>query len=80
MLARIAQEIPAVCDLKLKIEGTQLLAIQQVQSITVEREGEFAPRQAWDKNILASGIRTHVLRALWKEGKKFHSYFPTITQ
>ena len=36
MLARISQEIPAVCDPKLKIEGTQLLAIQQVQSTTVE--------------------------------------------
>ena len=40
MLAIIAQEIPTMCDLELKIEGTQLLAIQQVQSNTVEREGD----------------------------------------
>ena len=40
MLAKISQEIPAVCDPELKIEGTQLLAIQQVQSNTVEREGD----------------------------------------
>ena len=37
MLARISQEIPAMCDPELKIEGAQLLAIQQVQSTTVER-------------------------------------------
>ena len=37
MLARIGQEIPAVCDPELKIEGTQFLAIQQVQSTTIER-------------------------------------------
>ena len=40
MLARIAQEIPKVCEPELKREGTQLLAIQQVQSNTVEREGD----------------------------------------
>ena len=40
MLAGIAQEILAVCDTELKIEGTQLLAIQLVQSTTVEREGD----------------------------------------
>jgi len=68
MLAIISQAIPTVCDSELKIEGTQLLAIQQVQSTTVEREGDFAPRQAWGKNILASGLRTHVLGALWQEG------------
>ena len=68
MLARISQEIPAMCDPELKIEGTQLLAIQQVQSITVERERDFAPRQAWGKNILASGLKTHVLGALWQDG------------
>ena len=64
MLARISQAIPVVCDLELKIEGTQLLPIQQVQSITIEREGDFAPRKAWGKNILALGLRTHVLGAL----------------
>ena len=37
MLARIAQEVPAMCDPELKIEGTQLLAIQKFQSTTVER-------------------------------------------
>ena len=40
MLDKISQEIPAVCDPELKIEGTQLLAIQQVQSNIVEREGD----------------------------------------
>ena len=30
---------------------------------------ETAPRQAWDKNILASRLRTHVLGASWQEGK-----------
>ena len=33
----IVQAMPVVCDPELKIEGTQLLAIQQVQSTTVER-------------------------------------------
>ena len=37
MLARISQAILAVCDPELKIEGTQLLAIQQIQSTTIER-------------------------------------------
>ena len=37
MLARISQEIPAVCGPTLKIEGTQLLAIQSVQSTRVGR-------------------------------------------
>ena len=41
MLAKIAQEIPEVCDLELKIEGTHLLAIQQVYSTTVERGRHF---------------------------------------
>ena len=41
MLAIISQEILVVYDLELKIEGNQLLAIQQVQPNTVEREGEF---------------------------------------
>ena len=40
MLARISQAILVVCDPELKIEGTQLLSIQQVQSNTVEREGD----------------------------------------
>ena len=40
MMARIAQEIPEVCEPELKIEGTQLLVIQQGQSNIVEREGD----------------------------------------
>ena len=40
ILARIAQEIPVVCDLKLEIEGTRLLATQQYYSIKTEREGD----------------------------------------
>ena len=40
MLAIISQAILAVCDPELKIEGTQLLAIQQVQSTTMEIDGD----------------------------------------
>ena len=69
MLEKISQAIPIVCESELNIEGTQLFSIQQVQSITLERKRDFAPRQAWGKNILASRLRTHVLWALWQEGK-----------
>ena len=41
MLAIISQAILAACELELKIEGTKLLATQQVQSNTVEREGDY---------------------------------------
>ena len=40
MLAIISQEIPAVCDQELEIEGTQLLATQQSYSTTAQREGD----------------------------------------
>ena len=57
MLARISQEIPAVCDPELEIEGTRLLAIQQFQSNTIEREGDCI-EESLENNILASGPRT----------------------
>ena len=41
MMAIIAQAIPEMCEQELKIVGTQFLAIQQVPSITIEREGDF---------------------------------------
>ena len=41
MLAGIAQAMPAVCESDLEIEGTQLLATQQFQSNTIEREGDY---------------------------------------
>ena len=56
MLAKIAQAIPAMCDPELKIEGTQFLAIQQVESTTVEREGYFSLRQAWVKTSLRQDL------------------------
>ena len=37
-------------------------------------------RQAWNKSIFASGLRTHVLGALWQEGKVSLLLLPTLNK